>query len=115
MTTTQASARDHRAWSDIFDRIDRQASELRSLRIRIAHELGWERVHPRDLNAGDRVRSHLGDWYQVAATELLLSEPPTYRIYFADAEGAMDVEAEHDGHPWPPMVTRAYEAREDIF
>jgi hypothetical protein len=114
--TQQLSARDHQAWARILDDIENERERLKSLRIRIAHELGFERVHPMNLKAGDQVRDHLGNWYTVNhMTADLATQPPEYRIHFADAEGVLIVEAQWDGNPSPPMVTRAVVVDQEPF
>jgi hypothetical protein len=118
--TQQMSARDHQAWARILDDIENERERLNSLRIRIAHELGFERCKVTDLRADDRIRNH-GDglWYTVAYVLPPSAAPtddvPQYRIMFADDEGMQYVEAEWDGNPSPPMVTRAVVVDQEPF
>ena len=104
------SARDYRAWQDIYKKLDDLAGDIESVKARIRNEIGFEHVHVSRIQPGDRVRSHMGDFHDVdRVVRRSAASPPCWRIYFEDDEGAMDVEDVWDENPWPPMVTRSYE------
>lgn len=99
--------RDIAAWVRILE-LEREAEEAaRSRRLRIAHELGFDARHPRDVKVGDTIRTKPNCWHKVVeATRIRrVHEDGAYWLFrFNPAEAApMTVEDISEDHPVGPV------------
>jgi hypothetical protein len=107
--------RSRAAFYQIFDRIDRITHELETLRVALAVEVGFERVHPRDLKPDDGIRTHNGHWYKVVRSYRATDEFGPSVWVIDHSGGRMTVRDESEDFPFPPLVDRAYDVDETIF
>lgn len=110
-TNHHYSARDMQAWLHILEGHHKAEDHQRRLRLRLAHELGFDAKHPAAIEKGDRIRVTASwTWHEVESIEPYEEDGRTYRrFHFPDAEGYWEVEVPSDEwpEPEPPYIAVA--------
>ena len=107
------SARTFQAWVNILKRHRDMEYEARSLRLRVAHEVGFDVRPPAEVKPGDRIRPSIhGGWYEVRDRFRHQPEDPSvvpyWRFWFDPAERAhWDVADVSEDNPVSALVVVA--------
>jgi hypothetical protein len=108
---------DFAAINYLFRQLDETAEANAKARRALAVEVGFEPIHPRQVQIGDRIRTGTGNWYEVDDVVYYESDDPGMPSYWRISHdgGFTQLCAQTETHPYPPVVIREVTAPSEPF
>jgi hypothetical protein len=108
LTDNRTSDRQYQALLHILEGHHKAEDHQRRLRLRLAHEIGFDAKHPNDVKVGDRIRVKAAfSWFEVERIDRYEEDGRVYRrFHFPGQEGYWEVEIPSEAWPCeePPYI-----------